>query len=111
MKIIISENQFNNLIPRQIKRRFNEEELNFLTEACIDFVNFRRSFEKNYPSLDDFLNDTINIFLVDYMWEKANENETMSDNEIFYMVWDDMEPIYKLLIPYLKMKWKQSEGL
>jgi hypothetical protein len=101
MKILIKEEQFNNLIPPVVRRRMTERDFGILDDI-ID-TNKRYGVALDFDMyLDGNLRDSLNEFIHDY---KAEEIDPNLDNDD----WDDEENTkYKIfweLIPFLKKKY------
>ncbi len=101
MKIIITEEQFYNLIPNSVKRRMTNNDFDILdniihTNKKYDLMN---SFDEY---LDINLRDSLNEFITEYKVGKLDPN--LDDND-----WEREESlIHKIfwqLIPFLKKKY------
>ena len=101
MKIIITEEQFYNLIPPSVKRRMTERDFGILYDIIDN--NRRYYVAQDFDwYLDGNLRDSLNEFIHDYKVEEIDPNLDNDD-------WDDEENIkYKIfwqLIPFLKKKY------
>jgi hypothetical protein len=99
MKIIITESQFYNLIPNELKRRLIDDDFKIIDDILWSDIETYHA-----PTLDGFINfvitDTITRFVNDYKLDTIDYN---SDN------WgDDSDDVFNLwwkLNPFLKMKY------
>jgi hypothetical protein len=101
MKIIITEEQFYNLIPQSIRRRMTERDFEILD----DIIHTNKKYDLNNPFdkyLDINLRDSLNQFITEYKVGKLDPN--LDDND-----WEREESLmYKIfwqLIPFVKKKY------
>jgi len=101
MKIIITEEQFYNLIPPVVRRRMTERDFGILYDIIDNNRRYyvAQDFERY---LDGNLRDSLNEFIHDYKVEEIDPNLDNDD-------WDNEEDIiYNIfwqLIPFLKKKY------
>jgi hypothetical protein len=101
MKIIITEEQFYNLIPPSVKRRMTERDFGILYDIIDN--NRRYYVAQDFDRyLEGNLQDSLNEFIKYYKVEEIDPNLNNDD-------WDDEENLkYKIfwqLIPFLKKKY------
>ena len=101
MKIIITEEQFYNLIPQSVRRRMTEKEFQILYDIIDN--NKRYYVAQDFDRyLEGNLQDSLNEFIKYYKVEEIDPNLNNDD-------WDDEENLkYKIfwqLIPFLKKKY------
>ena len=101
MKIIITEEQFYNLIPNSVKRRMTNKDFQILYDIIDN--NRRYYVAQDFDRyLEGNLQDSLNEFIREYKVEEIDPN---LNND----AWDDEENIrYKIfwqLIPFLKKKY------
>jgi hypothetical protein len=101
MKIIITEEQFYNLIPQSIRRRMSIKDFEILD----DIIHTNKKYDLNNPFdkyLDINLRDSLNEFITEYKVGKLDPN--LDDND-----WEREESLmYKIfwqLIPFVKKKY------
>jgi hypothetical protein len=101
MKIIITEEQFYNLIPPSVKRRMTNKDFEIL-DGIIDNNKLYFITQSFGEYLDGTLRDSLNEFIREYKVEEIDPNLDNDD-------WDNEEDIiYNIfwqLIPFLKKKY------
>jgi hypothetical protein len=101
MKIIITEEQFYNLIPPAVKRRMTDKDFDILDDVIRN--NKRYYVAQDFDRyLEGNLHDSLNEFVHDYKLEEINR----------YLDYDDLDDeenikykIFLQLIPFLKKKY------
>jgi len=101
MKILITEEQFYNLIPPVVRRRMTEKDFGILYDIIDN--NKRYYVAQDFDRyLEGNLRDSLNEFIHDYKVEEIDPNLDNDD-------WDDEEntkyKIFWQLIPFLKKKY------
>lgn len=101
MKIIITEEQFNNLIPPSVKRRMNPEDFvlidNIIQTNKKYYLNF--SFDIFFESL---IRDSLNEFIEEYKVKEINPN---LDGDVWALEENLIYEIFWQLTPFLKKKY------
>ena len=115
MKIIISESQFYNLIPSEVKRRLEEVDMENIDK--IIKMKYKNKDYKAYWIYDDnfdgYLNTVISDSLDTFIFNKYSGYEgdwlvyidTMQD---WMTIRNDMRKILQGMIPYLKKKYNNE---
>jgi hypothetical protein len=102
MKIIISESQFYNLIPSEVKRRLEEVDMENI-DKIIKMKYKGKAYWTYNDNFDSYLNTVISDSLETFIFNKY------SDYEGDWMtIRNDMRKILQGMIPYLKKKYNNE---
>jgi hypothetical protein len=100
MKINITESQFYNLIPPEIKRRIESGDMEII-DKIVESKYRGKAYWTYAENFEDYLNsvieDSIDYFVFNKEWETENGEWMKKRNE--------MRKIFQNLTPYLKKKY------
>jgi hypothetical protein len=101
MKIIITEEQFNNLIPLSVKRRMKPEDFGIIDDNI--HKNKRYYFGLSFDGFfEGLIRDSLNEFIKEYKVEEINPN---LDDDVYEREENLVYKIFWQLIPFLKKKY------
>jgi len=105
MRIIITESQLYNLLPRSLKRRMSEEDfVNFdnIVQSKKQFGTLRLEFGDYRESvLQDALGDFVNEYKMDIPYGITDDNRYMD-------LYDNLFDLYWGLLPYLRKRYQDE---
>lgn len=100
MKIIITENQFYDLIPLGVKRRLDVGDMEIIDKLIKRYYRAKGNwFHSN--TFEDYLT-TVVLSVIDTF---INDHRDLEDDDNWFRNRRELEQIYRGLVPYLKKRY------
>ena len=110
MKIIITESQFNNLIPHSLRRRLGEMDLDRIDDIIDSNLRFWIGAAKDTDEfVREIIKDSLNEFVTEYKLDEYVNYDREDDEEEYYE--EKENKIYQIfweLIPFLEMTYRNQ---
>jgi hypothetical protein len=107
MKIIITEQQYNNLLNQFIRRRLEIEDFDILEDYIIYEMERKLHYYNRVNNFEDFLNDVISSALNDFILNyKSDHIPMVLDDDEFFEEQEKLLDRFWPLFDFLKDKYR-----